>query len=357
MSAHHRDMNRADLINILTNIGLDGHRSLSRVQARAVVNEVFMAIKEALRNGELVRLPLGVFGVYEHDRKEPTRGWYLGRVRVLYQERNQIVFRGDEHDLEPTEEPRHVGSSSSGRSPRRLKANHDDIKPAKVGPRRGKLSPAERRKRAVIGVKAKKSKRAIAKELGVSDTTIARDLKSPAKYAKKKSATTRRKPGAPPKVGRHKGISPKPSVSNTTRSVKGALGKSSDSERLTTAEDVRQQRLQEMVELVHSWLAERRADYHRATSVVDKARNRLNASSHAYFDGMPEPSMSAAELRDQSRPQEMDSAMSQRLSRREEVCAKWLARWMAEWEPRDEALRYEVLNQVRSKQRVYPVFA
>jgi nucleoid DNA-binding protein len=38
---------------------LAGRRHISRVQARAVVNEVFKIIAEALQNREVVRLPVG----------------------------------------------------------------------------------------------------------------------------------------------------------------------------------------------------------------------------------------------------------------------------------------------------------
>jgi hypothetical protein len=111
-----------------------------------------------------------------------------------------------------------------------------------------------------------------------------------------------------------------------------------------------------MVELVHFWLAEQKADYRRATSVVDIARKRLNARPLSSFRVTSQPSTTAAALRDQTRPPEVDSAHSQNLWRREEVCAQWLAGWMAAWEPRDEKLRNEVFDQVRAKQRVYPVF-
>jgi nucleoid DNA-binding protein len=328
-------MNRADLIKVLMETELADRRNLSRVRARAIVNEVFNNIKEALQNGEVVRLPIGALAVTE-QRREPTRSWFLGRVRVTYKERNQIVFGGGGDDFEETD---------------------GDAEPHKQRARRPKLSPSERRKLAIIGVKAGKSRISIAKELRVSETTIRRDLKSPVKPAKKKSGATRRKPGAPPKEGSHKGASRKPSVSKAIGTAKSTLRKILDSERPTAAEEARQQRLQEMVDLVDSWLAEQKRDYRRATSVVDIARNKLSASSHAYFRGIPEPSMSAEALRDQTRPPEVDSARAQNLSRREEVCAQWLSRWIAEWEPRDEALRNEVFRRVRAIQRVYPVFA
>src|ERR1035437_10803532 len=69
-------MPRADLISILMNTELEEHRNLTREQARAIVNEIFGAIKEALRNGEVAHLPFGSFSVQEQSRK-PKRGWFL----------------------------------------------------------------------------------------------------------------------------------------------------------------------------------------------------------------------------------------------------------------------------------------
>ena len=75
-------MTRADLISILMNTELEEHRNLTREQARAAVNEIFGAIAEALRNGEVARLPFGSLGVYEQDR-QPTHGWFLNQVRAM----------------------------------------------------------------------------------------------------------------------------------------------------------------------------------------------------------------------------------------------------------------------------------
>src|ERR1017187_2047698 len=93
-------MTRADLISILMNKELEEHRNLTREQARAVVNEIFGAVTEALRNGEDARLPFGSFSVQEQSRK-PIRRWFLKRVRVTYKQRNVIKFIGAEYDLEP----------------------------------------------------------------------------------------------------------------------------------------------------------------------------------------------------------------------------------------------------------------
>jgi nucleoid DNA-binding protein len=99
-------MTRADLISILMNTELEEHRNLTREQARAVVSEIFMAIKEALRNGEVVSLPVGNFEVCEQPR-QPLRRWFLKRVRVTYKQRYKIEFKGDVYVLGPTNLPPH----------------------------------------------------------------------------------------------------------------------------------------------------------------------------------------------------------------------------------------------------------
>jgi hypothetical protein len=102
-----------------------------------------------------------------------------------------------------------------------------------------------------------------------------------------------------------------------------------------------------MLQLVGSWLLERKPDYWRAINVLDKARKSLAASpSGFYVRASPESLMSAAQLRDHTRPPEMDSARG--TSRTEEVCALWLANWLAAWAPKEEQLRNKVIDQTRA---------
>lgn len=122
------DMTRADLIRTLMNTALEEHRNLTREQARVIVNEIFAAIAQALRNGEVVRLPVGNFGVYEQER-QPLRRWFLGRVRVTYKQRNVINFIGGEYDLEPTNQPPHILDSKG-----EMKASENNATP-KISPK------------------------------------------------------------------------------------------------------------------------------------------------------------------------------------------------------------------------------
>jgi nucleoid DNA-binding protein len=339
-------MTRADLISILMNTELEEHRNLTREQARAVVNQTFEAIAEALRNGEVVRLPVGNLGVYEQDRP-PMRGWFLKRVRVLYKERNMIKFLGGEYDLEPADQP-----------PHRLDSNRE-MKPSERNSPR-KISPAERRKLTAIGVKAGKSRRLIAQKLNVTETTIRRDLEALGITRTKKPTATRRKPAVVFKGSSRAASDRKVAAQNPTKPLKlpprPVFPRRVVPEPLKpgppkplSPEELRRQRLKEMLQLVGSWLLERKPDYWRAINVLDKARKSLAASpSGFYVRGLPESPMSAVQLRDYTRPPEMDAVSSQVRSRGEEVCALWLARWLAAWERKDEQLRNKVIDQTRA---------
>jgi nucleoid DNA-binding protein len=352
-------MTRADLIRILMNTELEEHRYLTREQARAVVNEIFGAIAEALRKGEVVRLPLGSFGVYEQER-QPMRGWFLNRVRVLYKQRNMIQFLGGEYDLEPTP----PALSPSGSLPRQPPHRLDS----------GKISPPERRKLIAAGVKAGKSLRLIAQELKVKETTIRRDMKARGLTAIKKPTVTRRKKAVAWKVSRRATPERKVAVQTPTKPLKltqtptkriklpprpvfprrvvpeplqPGPPKPPISEIPLSPEQLRRQHLEEMLQLVGSWLLERKPDYWHAINVLDKARKSLAASpSGFYVRGLLESAMSAEQLRDSTRPEEMDTARG--TSRTEEICAQWLARWLAAWEPKEEQLRTEVLDKIRA---------
>ena len=365
--AQQGDMTRADLISILMNMELEEHRNLTREQARAVVNEIFGAIAEALRNGEVARLPFGSLGVYEQDR-QPKRGWFLNRVRVLYKQRNQIKFLGDEYDLDPADQGPPT-LSRSGSLPRRQPPhrldNNGEMKPSERNSPPPKISPPERRKLTAIGVKAGKSRRLIAQELNVTETTIRRDLEVQGITANKKPTATRRKPAVVWKGSSRATSDRKVASQNPTKPHQPTPRNKDISPRIVvpeplkprqpkpeiplSPEELRRQRLEEMLQLVGSWLVERKPDYVRAINVLDKARKSLAASRpDFYVRGLPESPMSAEQLRDHTRPPEMDSVIPQVRSRREEVCALWLARWLAAWERKDEQLRNKVIDQLRA---------
>jgi nucleoid DNA-binding protein len=348
-------MTRADLISILMNTELEEHRNLTREQARAVVSEIFRAIAEALRNGEVARLPFGNFGVYEQDRP-PKRGWFLKRVRVIYKQRNTIKFIGAEYDLGPIDQPPHTLDSKG------------EMKPSERNSTPPKISPAARRKLVAIGIKAGKSRRLIARELNVTATTIARDLQLLGITANKKPTATIRKPavvfkGSSPPTSERKVASQNPTKPHqptprnwnlyprtiVPRPLKPRPPKQPSPEIPLSPEQLLQrQHLEEMLQLVQAWFVERDPDYTRATSVVDKARKLLTSRQDFPVPELPESPRSAAQLRDDTRPTEMDPASSPNINRREEVCAQWLANWLAAWEPKDKQLRNQVIDQTRA---------
>ena len=65
---------------------------LSKRQARRVLDELVEAMKEALRNGEGVDLPIGTLEVVRHKRK-PQRGFYLNRISTTYKKPFTVVLR------------------------------------------------------------------------------------------------------------------------------------------------------------------------------------------------------------------------------------------------------------------------
>ena len=80
-----RAMTKADLERDLMNKGFSAR------EAASVVTSIFESIKEALRSGEEVNLPIGKFKVVAHNRP-PLRGWFLNRVRTTYKKRRFVRF-------------------------------------------------------------------------------------------------------------------------------------------------------------------------------------------------------------------------------------------------------------------------
>jgi hypothetical protein len=215
----------------------------------------------------------------------------------------------------------------------------------------------ERRRLAAIGVKADKSQRLIAQELNVTETTIRRDLEALGITRTKKPTATRRKPAVVFKGSSRAAPDRKVAAQNPTKPLKlpprPVFPRRVVPEPLKpgppkplSPEELRRQRLEEMLQLVGSWLLERKPDYWRAINVLDKARIRLATHRDSPFRASPESPMSAEQLRDHTRPPEMDSARG--TSRTEEVCAQWLAGWLAAWEPQDKQLRNQVIDQTRA---------
>jgi hypothetical protein len=218
---------------------------------------------------------------------------------------------------------------------------------------------SERRKLVAIGIKAEKSQRLIARELNVTETTIRRDMDVLGITANKKPSATIRKPAVAFKVASQhpaKPLQPAPNPSKRfklpprpvfPRRVVPEPIKPKPPKPLSPKQQ-RRQHLEEMLQLVGTWLLEQRPNYLRAINVLDKARIRL-ATHRDVPARASESTMSAVQLRDHTRPPEMDATIPQGTYRTEEICALWLARWLAAWEPKDEQLRYQVLDQTRAR--------
>jgi hypothetical protein len=247
----------------------------------------------------------------------------------------------------------------------------DDVNRAQQGdmtPTSSQIS--ERRKLVAIGIKAGKSRRLIARELNVTATTIARDLEVLGITANKKPTATIRKPAVVFKASSpatldkkvaaqnpllphrptpwNKHISPRPVFPR--RVVPEPIKPKPPSPEIPPSPgQLRRQRLEEMLQLVGAWLIEQKYYYSIEERVLDRARIRLATHRDSSARGLPESPMSAAQLRDHTRPPEMDATIPQGTYRTEEVCALWLTRWLAAWEPKDEKLRNQVIDQTRAR--------
>ena len=163
---------------------------------------------------------------------------------------------------------------------------------------------SERRRLAAIGAKAGKSKRLIARELGVTATTITRYLEVLGITANKKPTATRRKPAVVWKGSSPATSDSKVAAQNRTKRIKlrprpvfprrvvpeplkPGPPKPLSPEIPLSPEQLRQQRLEEMLQLVGAWLDEQKPYYTRSDNVLDKARNRLAASWTSPFWGCP----------------------------------------------------------------------
>jgi transposase-like protein len=173
-------------------------------------------------------------------------------------------------------------------------------------------SPAERRELVAKGVKAGKSNRAIARELGVTEGTIRGDRKFLA--ASENESPIEVTPPKPEKIlPVHKRDSPKP----------------------------RRQRPKTMSEILQDWIGQQDLILTEVEDVLHEAGKLLYQYRDA-VNRIPEPSRSPAELLSLTQPnQAVEDYMPAKLN----YCAEWLARWLACCLPRKEEQQEEVLRQ------------
>jgi transposase len=177
------------------------------------------------------------------------------------------------------------------------------------------LTPTERHKFVALGVKAGKSNRAIAKELGVDEGTVRRDRKFLATPENQRPVPRPKKPKEPKKE--------KPA-------------------RELTAEERRQQYWQLMLTVVQLWITQEGLIFaDLELFVLPEAGQFLYRHRHS-LSQLPEPVKSPDELLSLTRPAyAVEDYMPSKLG----FYAEWLARWLACCLPREEELQDEFLRQ------------
>jgi hypothetical protein len=179
------------------------------------------------------------------------------------------------------------------------------------------LPPTERHRFVALGVKAGKSNRFIAKELGVDEGTVRRDRKFLATPENER----------PVRVPRPK----KPKQPKKERPV-----------RELTPEERHQQYWQLMLSVVKLWISqEGLIPPDLEEHVLPGAGKLLHQHKH-FLSQLPDPVKSPDELLSLTRPtRAVEDYMTSKLP----FYAEWLARWLACCLPRDEELQDEFLRQ------------
>ena len=174
-------------------------------------------------------------------------------------------------------------------------------------------SPKERRDFVALRVRAGKSNRAIAKELGVDEGTIRRDRKYLATPEHERPA---KKPRPP-------------------KSAKPRLVKEVD------PAELRVRHFQTMLKTIKRWLSEQNPILPDIDYVLHEAGRRVY-EGQVFISQLMEPTHGPVELLSMARPnRQVEDYMPDRL----EYCADWLARWLASCLPCDEAGRDELLRK------------
>jgi hypothetical protein len=196
-------------------------------------------------------------------------------------------------------------------------ANEDRL--SKISTRDGKLPPAERRKMAALGAAAGRSNRTIAKELGVSEVTIRRDLKHLAMPEGER----------PPRVPRLKPVR----------------------EQLLFHEmsaDQHRHHLKRILKLARFWIVQEGFTLNELEEFI-----LPEAGKHLYryrgpLSKVRDTPESPEQLLLSTRPTRV---IEQDMSAKLVFCAEWLARWLALCLPREQDQQEEVLRQISLEAR------
>ncbi len=176
-----------------------------------------------------------------------------------------------------------------------------------------RLTPAERHKLVALGIRAAKSNRAIAKELGVDEGTIRRDRKFLATPAAERPIKAPR-PVRPRKV--------RPAFNSEDSASRGL-------------------HFRRMTRVLRRWVLEEHMILPDVEHVVHEAGKRLFYSRES-LKKLPVPTKSPTELLLLTRPANpVEDDMPSKL----EFHADWLARWIACCLPREETLQDQLLRE------------
>lgn len=189
------------------------------------------------------------------------------------------------------------------------------------GPKnQGKLSLTERRNRVALGIKAGKTNRAIAKELGVDEGTVRRDRKSLPPPVEQASLKT---PAA--KVRKVRKLPEKPTGPSPSKL-----------------------RPMKMLEIVNVWIKE------QGLTILDDLEYVLDKAEKLLFLGQDSiknfstSTKSPAELLGLAKP---SYAVEEYMFATMEFCGEWLAQWIACCLPGDFQLQRDFLLKVKLQAR------
>jgi hypothetical protein len=175
-----------------------------------------------------------------------------------------------------------------------------------------RLSPTERRERVALGVKAGKSNRAIARELGVDEKMVRLDRKFLATPVKDRPAAAAR-----PK---------KPKKERPVREL--------------PPEKVRERRMQSLLEVAQLWITREGLILPDIEYIVDKA-GKLLYKDRLALENIPISLRSPSELIVWARPERTEDDVTGL-----EHYGEWFARWLALCLRGEEELQDEVRRQI-----------
>jgi len=180
-----------------------------------------------------------------------------------------------------------------------------------------RLSPAERRQRVEVGVRARKSNRAIGTELGVDEGTVRRDRKYLARP-------------------------------EDERPVRVLRPKKERPIRELSLDESRRRHQQSLLKAAQLWITQRASSYRTLIYLSFLIAGKLLHHHRHSLNERPEPVKSPDELLSLTRP---TYAVEEYMPAKLGFYAEWFARWLACCLPREEELQDELLRQISIRAR------